>query len=409
MAILVTNRKVSFSFIFLVLAAIALGACGGGDRDGGEIDTNPFGLISEVVAPAGDTDAIAFAPDGRIFFAEHWTGNIRVVSADVEPSPDPWATVPNIAANLYWGLTGLALDPEFESNGYVYALYTELIETLPPTVGKPVVVRFTEQEGKGADMQVIVSDLPEVDGSHPFNANGSLHFGPDGFLYLTLGDYDKPLEIGPSGQPLPQDLASPIGKILRINKEGGSAAEDNPFVDQDETDPRIYAYGFRVPFDFAFHPESGLMYGADNGGRTCEELNIIEKGANYGWPTTGELPFDCAANPQPTPIYMLAREGSQPNDVDSTVGVSAMGFVSGGVYPSLGDSLVVCEIGTRLVRRLVLVPPNFDSVTANDIIQQDCWSAVAVSPDGIIYYGNNYEVRRLLPPPETTSPEPPAS
>jgi glucose/arabinose dehydrogenase len=255
-------------------------------------------------------------------------------------------------------------------------------------------------------MQVIIGDLPVVDGARPFNANGSLHFGPDGFLYLTLGDYDKPLELGPLGQPLPQDLASPIGKVLRVNKADGSGPADNPFVDQDGADSRIFAYGFREPFDFAFHPESGRMYGSDNGGRTCEELNIIEGGADYGWPRTGQSPFDCAANPQRSPVYMLSREGTRPNDIDSTVGISAIDFVSGAVYPVLGDSLVLCEIGTQFMRRLVLAPPNFDSVTANDIVQRDCWTEVAVNPDGIIYYSNNYEVRRLLPPPETTSPEP---
>ena len=111
---LAMNRKVSLypTFPFLILVIISIGACGG-DGDSEESDPNPFGLISEVIAPASNADAIEFAADGRIFFAEHWTGNIRDISADGELSPEPWATVPDIAANLYWGLTGLALDPEF--------------------------------------------------------------------------------------------------------------------------------------------------------------------------------------------------------------------------------------------------------------------------------------------------------
>ena len=408
MAILVTNRKASSypSCIFLILAAISLGACGGdGGGDGEDADANPFGLTSEVVAPASNADAIEFAPDGRIFFAEHWTGNIRVISADGDLSPEPWATVSNIAPDLYWGLTGLALDPEFESNGYVYALYTELIETGPPTVGKPVVVRFTEQDGKGTDPQAIISDLPEAEGSRHFNVNGHVHFGPDGFLYLTLGDYDRRLETGPSGQPLPQDLGSPIGKVLRVNKEDGSAPEDNPFVDQPEADPRIFAYGFRNPFNFAFHPDSGRMYGSDNGGRTCEEINITEKGADYGWPRTEQTPFDCQATPQQAPIHLLAMDGMKPADIDSVVGVAGMDSISGDVYPMLGDSLVICEARPQSMRRLVLEVPSLDRVTGDDEIARDCWQ-IATSPDGLIYYSNVYEIRRLLPPPESPSPSP---
>jgi glucose/arabinose dehydrogenase len=284
----------------------------------------------------------------------------------------------------------------------VYAFYTELIGAGPQPIGKPVVVRLTEREGKGSDLQVIVSDLPPAG---PFDAIGSIHFGPDGFLYLTLGDYGNPEAPGPLGQQLPQDLGSPIGKVLRVNKEDGSAPADNPFVSQPGADPRIFAYGFREPFDFAFHPDTGAMYGTDDGGRTCEEVNIIEKGANYGWPMTGQSPFDCSATPQRSPIYLLAKDGLRPNDLDSTVAVSGMEFISGSIYPMLGDSLVTCEISTGLMRRLILSAPNLDSVTANDIVLRDCSLDITIGPDGAIYYGNIYEIRRILPPPpQTLSP-----
>ncbi|MGH8527048.1 MAG: PQQ-dependent sugar dehydrogenase, partial [Gammaproteobacteria bacterium] len=366
-------KRFAYSFAAFSLAATI--AAGGlawisseSSEDGdGEEGPNPFGLTSEFFAPANNPDAIEFAPDGRLFITDHWSGTIRVAGPDGALIADPWATVPNIAADIYWGLTGLAIDPGFESNHYVYALYTELVETGPPTVGKPTIVRFTEEEGKGADLKVIVSDLPQAG---PFNANGRIHFGPDGFLYVTLGDYGNPQEVGPSGQPLPQDLGSPIGKVLRVNKEDGSAPADNPFVSQPGADPRIFAYGFREAFDFDFHPDTGAMYGTDSGGRTCEEVNIIEKGADYGWPRTAQSPYDCAATPQTTPVYLLAEDGLSANDLDSTVGMSGVEFISASVYPALGDSLALCEITTKLMRRLLLSPPNFDSVSANDVIQR---------------------------------------
>jgi glucose/arabinose dehydrogenase len=388
-----------------LVLAVACGGDGDGNGNGEDSDSNPFGLTSEVVAAAGNVDAIAFAPDGRLFFAEHWTGAIRVVSPEGELMPDPWATVPNLAANLYWGLTGLAIDPEFESNGYVYALYTEQVEAGPPPVGKPVLVRFTDQDGKGAAIQVIVNDLPEADGAAHFNVNGNVHFGPDGFLYLTLGDYDRRLETGPLGQQFPLDLGSPIGKILRIDKNDGSAPTDNPFVEREGADARIFAYGFRNRFAFAFHPDSGRIYGSDNGGRTCEEINIVEKGADYGWPRTEQTPFDCTATPQQPPIHLLAFDDMKPADLDSVVGVTGIDFISGEVYPTLGDSLILCESRSQLMRRLVLEPPGLDQVTAEDAIGRDC-GQVATSHDGLIYYSTVYDIRRLVPPAESPSPPP---
>jgi len=399
------NRGAALFLLLLSLLAL-IGACGGGGDGDGDEPGSKFSLTSEVVAPASNADAIAFAPDGRLFFAEHWTGAIRVVSAEGEPLPDPWATVPNLSSNLYWGLTGLAIDPEFESNGYVYALYTEQVREGPPLIGKPVVVRFTEQDGKGTDPQVIVDDLPEADGAAQFNLNGSLHFGPDGFLYLTLGDYDRRTDLGPFGQKLPQDLGSPIGKILRISKLDGSAPPDNPFVDQEGADPRIFAYGFRNHFNFDFHPETGRLYGSDNGGRTCEEINIVEDGADYGWPSTEQTPFDCAGTPQQPPIHLLALDGMKPNDLDSEVGVTGIEIISGAVYPTLGDSLVVCEARSQLMRRLLLESPAFERVTAADAIEREC-AEVATSQDGLIYYSTVYEIRRLVPPAESPSASPP--
>jgi glucose/arabinose dehydrogenase len=408
-----TMKRFAHSFPAFALAiTISASACcedgsGGGGTNGsnGQAEPNAFGVTSEFFAPANNPDAIQFAPDGRLFIADHWSGTIRVAGSDGSVPADPWATVPNVTANLFWGLTGLAIDPEFETNRYVYAFYTELVEAGPPAVGKPVVVRFTEQDGKGTDLQVIVGDLPAAG---PFNVMGSINFGPDGFLYVTLGDYGNPEQAGATGQPLPQDLGSPIGKVLRISKADGSAPADNPFVGQSGADPRIFAYGFREAFDFAFHPTNGAMYGTDNGGRTCGEVNIIVKGADYGWPRTAQSPFDCAVTPQTAPIYLLAKDGARPNDIDSTLAVGGVELISASVYPNLGDSLIICEIDT-LMRRLVLAPPNFDSVTANDVIQQNGCFAIAASQDGIIYYGTTYEIRRLLPPAETPSTPPATS
>jgi len=357
-------------------------ACGGGED-------NPFAVKSELVTNAQQPQALAFAPDGRLFYAERLTGDVRVVSADGELQKEPFVHV-DVPYLLEWGLSGLAIDPEFGTNHYVYIYVTQVVKAEPRIIGRPVVWRFTEESNRGIDRKVIVGDLPETNIDHPgFNANGGMHFGPDGFLYLAVGDYD----VGVS-----QDLSIPIGKLLRVDKADGSAPDDNPFAGRPDVDPRIFAYGFRESFDFVIHPETGQIYGNDNTPGSCEELNLIKAGGNYGWPDVGEFPWpDCAAGQQVKPIHLFARKGMKPGDYLSTVLSAGKEFVSGDLYPLLGDSMLVCQGDERLMRRLTLADTNLDQVTADDVVVRDCSLDVTVSPEGIVYYSNDKEIRRLVP------------
>ena len=384
MTIFIPVTCVGLSLLFLA------SACGGDD------EKNPFGVKSELVtATAGPPAYFAFAPDGRLFYGEHGPGNIRVVSPDGQLQAEPFAHVDVLAATE-WGLTGVALDPDFETNHYVYAFYTALVD-VDASIGSPVVTRFTESANRGVDPQVIVEDLPKTNiAGAQYNANGSIHFGPDGFLYITIGDYDND-DRGPRGKPFPQDLSTTVGKMLRVDKTDGAAAPDNPFVDQPDADPRIFAYGFRDNFDFAFRPETGQLYGSDKTTVSCQELNLITEGANYGWPF-GEFPFpDCQAGTGSKAIHFFAKEGMEPENFLSPPEVAGLAFVSGDVYPLLGDSLLVCESATKLMRRLTLSGAKLDQVLSDEVVVKDCAMDIAVSPDGIVYYSNEEGIRRLVP------------
>jgi len=365
----------------LLLLLFLVAACGGGE--------SPFGVKSEVVTQADHADAMAFAPDGRLFFAEQLTGNIRIITPDGKLLDQPFAKV-DVATWVEWGLTGIALDPEFPTNHYVYAFLTQPVSQ-EPVIGKPIIVRFTDQNNQGVGPKVLLGDLPKTAENHQgFNANGKIHFGPDGFLYASVGDYDT--------NELVQDLSNPVGKLLRLNKEDGAPAPANPLAGNPQADQRIFAYGFRESFDFAFHPQTGQIYGTDNTPDTCEELNVINPGANYAWPNVGPFPFsDCLVGREIKPIHNFAKEGLKPGDFLSLVEVTSLAFASGSKYPLIGDSLMACEKDTKLLRRLTLTGPNFDQVTADDVVVKDCQLAIAVSPDGTVYYSNDTEIRRLVP------------
>ena len=392
----------------IAVVLVALAACSEDDPDTNEPAATPaFGLRSEVVTSAERVSEIAFAPDGRIFFAEQISGNIRILLEDGTLQGQPFATVAVADyLQLDWGLTGLALDPDFDANGYVYALFTEPLnmqdQPSGPT-GRPQIVRFTDDNGVGIDRTLISDDFPETPIEHPgINGNGKLHFGADGFLYASMGDYDYNAN---DAATFSQDLNSPIGKLLRLDPADGSAAPGNPFEANVGVDHRVYAYGFRDPFDFTFAPGTDTLYATDNTTLTCEELNIIEPGANYGWPA-GEFPYaDCDAGEQGLVIHHFARDGMEPTDFVSLVEVSGLAFTSGSRYPSLGDALIVCEswrspsadqeLSSGVLRLIVLGGDQGDEVVSSDAIVRDCRGTVSIAPDGTIYYANDIEIRTL--------------
>src|SRR3972149_209975 len=138
-------------FIAISCACLSLlflaSACGGGEKP------NPFGVESELVTDAGFPAYFAFAPDGRLFYGEHETGNIRVVTSDGQLQAEPFAHV-DVLIGTEWGLTGLALDPDFEKNRYVYVFYTAPLD-VDASIGRPTVTRFTDVDNRGVDPQVI--------------------------------------------------------------------------------------------------------------------------------------------------------------------------------------------------------------------------------------------------------------
>jgi|GEM_PF-427625 len=224
------------------------------DVSGNGNDGNLSTLLSSMV----------FAPDGRLFFAEKNTGNIRIMQDDVI-LPEPFAFIPDVYVSWEQGLLGITLDPQFEQNRYVYQYYTYM----DPDTGEVFnrLVRFTEANSKGTEMRILLDKIPAVKGYH---SGGAIAFGADDKLYVTVGDATE--------HAFAQDLNVLIGKVLRINRDG-TIPSDNP----DPNSP-VYTRGHRNMFGLAFDP-SGMGIITENGEAAYDEINIITKGGNYGFPT----------------------------------------------------------------------------------------------------------------------------
>ena len=175
------------------------------------------------------------------------------------------------------GLLGLAFHPRFAENGYVFIYYSAV-----GTAGTPVearLSRFISRDGGqtlDAASEEILIRTPRISQWH---WGGTLGFGPDGYLYTGFGDGSEPTK--------PQSLAFLNGKMIRINVDaapGYAIPPDNPFVSTAGARPEIYAYGFRNPWRWAFDRQTGILWLGDVGALEWEEVNIVQKGGNYGWP-----------------------------------------------------------------------------------------------------------------------------
>ncbi|HEU0184375.1 MAG TPA: PQQ-dependent sugar dehydrogenase [Blastocatellia bacterium] len=218
--------------------------------------------------------AIAFAPDGRIFVTER-PGRVRVIEQG-KLRPEPVTTIREVSSAGESGLMDLTLHPQFASNHYLYLAYAYPYAN--PGDGQRVrVMRFREAEGALVDPLVIIENIPAA----RFHAGTRTRFGPDGKLYITTGDATQ--------RELAQRLDSLAGKTLRLNDDGG-VPPDNPFVGQPNARPEIWSYGHRNSQGIAWQPGGGAQFQTEHGPsgfdgpRGGDEVNIVERGGNYGWP-----------------------------------------------------------------------------------------------------------------------------
>jgi glucose/arabinose dehydrogenase len=209
------------------------------------------------------------APDGRIFVCQQG-GSLRVIK-DGALLSTPFLTL-SVDADGERGLLGVAFDPNFASNNFVYVYYTVLSNPRHNRVS-----RFTANGDVAVPgSETIILELDNLTSAQNHNG-GAIHFGPDGKLYVAVGENATAANA--------QTLSNMLGKVLRINTDG-TPPPDNPFFNQAAGNNRsIWALGLRNPFTFTFQPGTGRMIINDVGQNTWEEINDGIAGSNYGWPT----------------------------------------------------------------------------------------------------------------------------
>ncbi len=280
----------------------------------------PVGV--DVVAPGLVVPwAMDFAPDGRIFLTER-PGRIRVIR-DGQLLPEPWLTL-DVAAVGEGGLLGLALDPQFAQNRFVYVAHT--YQGADGGLHNRLVrLREDPTTGKGAVDRVLLDGAPGA----TLHNGGRVRFGPDGKLYWTLGDTENPQSA--------QDTAALSGKILRLNADGSIPA-DNPFPGSP-----VYSYGHRNPESIAWQPGSGRLYETEHGASAHDEVNLIERGANYGWPVV---------------MASETREGMVPPVIQSGNETWAPAGATFATQGSWAGSLIFAGLRGQSLFRLSLDPNN---------------------------------------------------
>lgn len=277
--------------------------------------------------------SLAFLPDGRMLVTERTLGNLRIVAKDGTLSA-PVAGTPSVMSKGQGGLLDVVLDPAFKANKLIYLSFAE-----PQADGtnNTAVARGKLVEGPAPHIEgltVIYHQKPSL--------NSVLHFGSrlvfarDGKLFITQGERSI-LE----GQKQAQDLASGLGKIVRLNPDG-SVPRDNPFVGKAGARPEIWSYGHRNVQAAALNPQTGDLWEVEFGPQGGDEVNVARKGKNYGWAT---ISYGVNYGPARAPITggETQRPGmEQPLYYwDPVIAPSGMIFYTGSLFPAWKGSMLI--------------------------------------------------------------------
>src|SRR6187402_2712005 len=328
--------------------------------------------------------ALAFLPDGRMLVTER-PGRMRLVTAEGQLSP-PLKGVPEVWASGQGGLLDVVVDRSFAQNRTVYFCFAERTEG----GGRTAVARARLDDGKSAlgDVKVIFRQQGPLSSGNHYGCR--IAQAADGNLFVTLGDHF-------TYRDLAQTLDNHLGKVIRIAPDG-SVPSGNPFAGRADAKPEIWSYGHRNPQSLAIHPTSGELWEIEHGPRGGDEVNLIGKGKNYGWPVIG---------------YGIDYSGAKIHDATAKDGMeqplkywvpsiapSGMTFYTAKLFPKWTGSLFSGALRGAMLVRLTL---NGNTVTSEERLLQNLNERirdVRQGPDGALWLltdSSNGRVLRVAP------------
>ena len=322
--------------------------------------------------------SLAFLPDGRMLVTER-PGRMRIVSRDGTLSP-PLAGIPAVRAGGQGGLLDVRLDRDYAANHVIYFCYTR------DGGGSAAVARARLIEGASPHLDDVKTIFTQQGPGGGNNYGCRIVQAPDSNLFVTLGDH-----FGPRDQA--QNLANHIGKIVRIQPDG-AAPPDNPFVGRTDAKPEIWAYGVRNPQGLAFDPATGKLWEQEHGPQGGDEVNLIEKGRNYGWPVIGfGIDYDGSK------IHASTRRDGMEQPLwywVPSIAPSGMAFYTGDLIPAWQGNLFVGALKAQILVRL---ERDGDKITKEERLLQGLGERirdVRMGPDGALWLLTDNSTGRIL-------------
>lgn len=349
-----------------------------------EMKSNVRHVVSTYAEGLEKPWGLAFLPGGELLITEK-AGRLRILSNGALSSPV--SGLPKVDARDQAGLLGLALDPSFATNGLVYLSFSQSDASggshTAVARGRLVMGSAPRLE----NVQVIWSQTPQIDSTKHYG--GRLVFARDGTLFVTTGERSIT-----EGRMQAQRLDGTLGKIVRINADG-SIPKDNPFVGRNDAKPEIYAIGVRNVQAAALNPQTGELWEIEHGAKGGDELNIIAKGKDYGWPT---IAYGIEYAGGPITGGLTQQQGmEQPVYYwDPVIAPSGMAFYTADLFPAWRGSLFVGGLADKRLTRLVL---DGNKVVGEERLLADQGERirdVIVGPDGAIYVATDNERGRIL-------------
>jgi glucose/arabinose dehydrogenase len=324
--------------------------------------------------------SLGFLPDGRMLVTER-PGRIRLVSAEGQLSP-PLKGVPEVFASGQGGMLDLAIDKSYAQNTTIYFCFSERTGG----GGRTAVARARLNDGNGRldDMKIIFRQEGPLSSGNHYGCR--IVQGSDGNLFITLGEHF-------SYRDEAQNLGNHLGKIIRITPDG-AAPPDNPFVGRADAKPEIWSFGHRNEQGLAINPGSGDLWEIEHGPRGGDEVNIIGKGKNYGWPVIGYgIDYSGAK------IHASSAKDGMEQPIKywvPSIAPSGMAFYSAKLFPKWTGSLFSGALAGKMLVRLSL---SGNAVTGEERLLQNLNERirdVRQGPDGALWLLTDSSAGRIL-------------